>query len=368
MMDKPVIAITPGEPAGIGPDVLLQLCAGNKFKGRATLLAVASPSLLADRAKKLGLDIAITPVDIELKRLSSASNQSTDSRHSTTPLPELFVLPVNGYSACQPGVPVDTNAPYILETLSTATALCLAEKVSALVTGPVNKHLINSGLKKTRLPLTGVPDNYFFSGHTEFLASLTHTDTVVMMLAGKCTIAKNDILRVALLTTHVPLTQVSTQVTTERLEKILHILNRELKNRFSIDKPRILVCGLNPHAGEQGDLGDEELQVINPVIAKLRTEGFDLSEALPADTLFTAHHLAGADAVLSMYHDQGLPVLKSHCFGNAANITLGLPIVRTSVDHGTAFDLAGTGRASAGSLETAINCALEMSASASCKA
>jgi len=367
-MDKPVIAITPGEPAGIGPDVLLQICAQKIFPARATLLAIASPELLADRAKRLKLNIIISPVDKQLRPVSSDPEETPDNSSSTSLLPELFVLPVNGYSECQPGAPVDSNAAYILESLSIATGLCLEKKANALVTGPVNKHLINSGLAKIKSPLTRIPDKYFFSGHTEFLALLTRTDTVVMMLAGNCAIARNDILRVALLTTHIPLMQVSTQVTTERLDKILRILNSELKNRFSIQNTRILVCGLNPHAGEQGDLGSEEQQVINPVLSNLRNEGFDLSEALPADTLFTAHHLDSADAVLAMYHDQGLPVLKSHCFGNAANITLGLPIVRTSVDHGTAFDLAGTGRASAGSLETAINCAIAMSASTSCKA
>lgn len=349
-MAKPIIALTPGEPAGIGPDITLQLLAA-KQQQNAEFIVLADPQLLENRAERLSLKVSIKTVS--LKQL----NKQPLSEHSSAPT--IHVLPVEGYTACEPAKPDAKNACYILNSLSLATELCTKKVCKALVTGPVNKHLINQGLNKDP-----AANSVFFSGHTEFLADLTGTDTVVMMLAGHSPNSKNNTLRIALTTTHLPLSQVSQAITAQRLETILQILHNELTQRFNIARPKILVCGLNPHAGEQGDLGTEEQSIINPVINKLNNTGFDLSEALPADTLFTPHYLATADAVLAMYHDQGLPVLKSHCFGQAANITLGLPIIRTSVDHGTAFELAGSGKADTGSLETAIRCAIEMTSNA----
>jgi 4-hydroxythreonine-4-phosphate dehydrogenase len=232
------------------------------------------------------------------------------------------------------------NSPYVLETLSRALQGCVAGEFSGMVTAPVHKGVIND---------SGIP----FTGHTEFLAEQTHTPLVVMMLAGGG-------MRVALATTHLPLRDVANAITRPLLEEILRILHRDLQRRFGIAKPRILVAGLNPHAGEGGHLGHEEIDVMIPVLDKLRAEGFDVSAPIPADTLFAAHRLRECDAVLTMYHDQGLPVLKHASFGEGVNITLGLPIIRTSVDHGTALELAGTGKANVGSLLEAIKVATEM--------
>jgi 4-hydroxythreonine-4-phosphate dehydrogenase len=244
-----------------------------------------------------------------------------------------------------PGVLDSSNARYILDTLRRATEGCLQGEFAALVTGPLHKGSINEA---------GIP----FTGHTEFLAELCHTNRVVMMLASD----EGGGLRVALATTHLPLREVSDAITPERLEWVLRILHRELQQRFAIPEPRILVCGLNPHAGEGGHLGHEEIEVIAPLLERLRSEGMNLLGPLPADTLFTPRYLKVTDAVLAMYHDQGLPVLKHLGFGRAVNITLGLPIIRTSVDHGTALELAGSGRAESGSLEYAIDVAAQMAA------
>jgi 4-hydroxythreonine-4-phosphate dehydrogenase len=227
-----------------------------------------------------------------------------------------------------------------LQTLDAAIDGCLQNTFAAMVTGPVHKSVINDA---------GIP----FSGHTEYLAEKTHTDKVVMMLA-------TEGLRVALATTHLPLKEVPAAITSTELETVIRILHRDMQNQFGIKQPRILVAGLNPHAGEGGHLGREEIDVIEPVLKKLRGEQMNLIGPLPADTLFTAKYLDHADAVLAMYHDQGLPVLKYKGFGNAVNVTLGLPIIRTSVDHGTALDLAGTGKADMGSLRTAIQYSLDM--------
>jgi 4-hydroxythreonine-4-phosphate dehydrogenase len=232
------------------------------------------------------------------------------------------------------------NAAYVLETLTRAVELCEGQNVAALVTGPVHKGVINDA---------GIE----FTGHTEFLAQRTGAATPVMMLAA-------GRLRVALATTHVPLRDVAAVITEERLKAVVRVLARDLSLRFGLRRPRILVCGLNPHSGEQGHLGREEIDVIEPAMSELRAEGIDLTGPLPADTLFTPRYLRRADAVLAMYHDQGLPVLKYAGFGEAVNITLGLPIIRTSVDHGTALDLAGTGRADAGSLRAAIGMAARL--------
>ncbi len=313
---------TPGEPAGIGPDLVLQLAAG----GGATPLVVADPALLADRAHRLGLNL-------ELKEISSPNQFSPRSQLlQVLPVP----LPKPGIS----GRPDPANASYVLETLRTAVGHCLSEPHRhALVTGPVHKGVINDA---------GIP----FTGHTEFLGELTG-GTPVMMLACPG-------LRVALATTHLPLREVADAITPELLERVLTILHHDLVERFGISNPRILVCGLNPHAGEGGHLGREEIEVIAPTLEKLRTQGLQLIGPLPADTLFTPRHLEKADAVLAMYHDQGLPVLKHLGFGRAVNVTLGLPMVRTSVDHGTALELAGSGRAETGSLRAALQVAEEM--------
>ncbi|MGQ9426248.1 4-hydroxythreonine-4-phosphate dehydrogenase PdxA [Gilvimarinus sp. F26214L] len=318
------IAITPGEPAGIGPDLIVTLA---QHGSAHELVAIADPALLESRAKALGLPLRI---------------REFDPAAPARPLSfgELCVSPIQLSAPATPGMLDSANAGYVLQTLDRAIELCRTEQCAALVTGPVHKGIINEA---------GVP----FSGHTEYLADKTHTSKVVMMLATAD-------LRVALVTTHLPLSQVPAAITRENLLATTRVLNSALQQNFGIRKPRILVCGLNPHAGEGGHLGREEIDVIEPALAELRQEDMDLIGPLPADTLFTPKVLAGADAVLAMYHDQGLPVLKSRGFGRAVNITLGLPIIRTSVDHGTALDLAGTGKADTGSLQTALNTAIHM--------
>jgi 4-hydroxythreonine-4-phosphate dehydrogenase len=318
------IALTPGEPAGIGPDLAIMLA---QEGSQHEIVVIADPDLLQARAKELNL-----PLKIRLFEATRVPQPSVAS--------ELIVFPVELAVPTVPGQLNVANAAYILQTLDAAIAGCLQGVFAALVTGPVHKSVINDA---------GIP----FSGHTEYLEEKTDTDKVVMMLA-------TEGLRVALATTHLPLKDVSAAITSEELEKVIRILHKDLQNQFGIAKPRILVCGLNPHAGEGGHLGREEIEVIEPLLKNLRAEHMDLIGPLPADTLFTAKYLDHADAVLAMYHDQGLPVLKYKGFGKAVNITLGLPIIRTSVDHGTALDLAGTGRADMGSLQTAINYALDM--------
>lgn len=319
-----ILAFTPGEPAGIGPDLAILLARHAREYG---ILAVADPDLLKQRAALLDL-----PLTIELFR-----NDRTPSLAAGT----LTVLPVPLSVPCRAGEADPRNSHYVLETLRTATQLCMDKTAAALVTGPVHKGIINDA---------GIS----FSGHTEFLAGLTRTPQVVMMLA-------THELRVALVTTHLPLREVADAITRQRLESCLHILHQDLQQRFALASPRILVCGLNPHAGEGGHLGREEIEVIEPVLQKLRAAGMKLDGPLPADTAFTPRHLQQADVVLAMYHDQGLPVLKYKGFGQAANITLGLPIIRTSVDHGTALDLAGCSGIDPGSLYYAIEAALQQS-------
>lgn len=290
-------------------------------------VVIADPDLLAERAALLGLDVQLQPYDPS--RPAAAQ-----------PAGCLEVLPVPLARPSKPGQLDAANANYVLETLREAGNGCLAGRFGAVVTAPVHKGIINDA---------GVA----FSGHTEFFAELTATEQVVMMLACPG-------LRVALATTHLPLRAVADAITPELLTRVIRITHRDLRLRFGLTNPRILVCGLNPHAGEGGHLGREELDVIIPVLDNLRAEGLQLEGPLPADTLFTPRHLEHADAVLAMYHDQGLPVLKHKGFGSAVNITLGLPIIRTSVDHGTALDLAGTGRADAGSLQVALDTAIDM--------
>lgn len=321
MADPARILLTPGEPAGIGPDLCLALAGRNHA---VELVAVADPELLGARARQLGLRIKLKPW--------SAGGVTEPSRAG-----ELAVLETWLRAPVRAGHLDPANAPYVLDTLDAAVAACLAGGADALVTGPVHKGVINDA---------GIP----FSGHTEFLAQRCNVDQVVMMLTAPS-------LRVALATTHLPLSQVSAAITPEGLERVLRILDHDLRLRFGIARPRIVVCGLNPHAGESGHLGREEIEVIGPVLEKLRAAGLSLLGPLPADTVFVPRYLQEADAVLAMYHDQGLPVLKHAGFGQAVNITLGLPIVRTSVDHGTALQLAGSGGADPGSLYAALDAA-----------
>ena len=324
----PRLALTPGEPAGIGPDLAVMAA---QREHAAELVAVADPRLLTDRAEALGLPLTLEEVDL--------SAESASQRPGV-----LKVLPVELTSTAEAGRLDPANGGYVLETLRRATAGCQSGEFAALVTGPVHKGVINEA---------GHP----FTGHTEFLADLTGGHPVMMLACPG--------LRVALATTHLPLREIADAITPEVLERVTRTLDVDLRQRFGIESPRILVCGLNPHAGEGGHLGREEIEVIEPLLARLRGEGMVLEGPLPADTLFTPRYLDRADAVLAMYHDQGLPVLKHKGFGRAVNITLGLPIVRVSVDHGTALDLAATGRADPGSLEAAIKVALEMVGSAS---
>jgi len=316
------LAITPGEPAGIGPDLCVMLA--QEPPADTELVIVGDPALLEKRAELLGLPLALKEFDPDESPAAG----------------ELAILPVRLSAPVTAGLLDPANAAYVLETLRTATTAVLAGEMDALVTGPVQKSVINDA-------------GFDFTGHTEFLAEHCQQELTVMMLA-------TEGLRVALVTTHLPLARVPETITRVSLERSIRILHDDLRSKFGLADPRILVCGLNPHAGEGGHMGREEIDVIEPVLVKLREEGMHLSGPLPADTLFTAKYLDKADAVLSMYHDQGLPVLKFKGFGRASNITLGLPIIRTSVDHGTALDLAGTGNADPGSFYHAIATANEM--------
>lgn len=318
------LAITAGEPAGIGPDLCLQIA---QFEHKNELVVIADPELLTQRAEQLGLPLSI--------RLFNADAPVTPNAIS-----ELCVYPVKLHAPAVAGELNVANGQYVLETLRVAVQGALDNLWQGIVTAPVHKGVIND---------TGV----HFTGHTEYFRDYCGVKEVVMMLA-------TEDLRVALVTTHLPLRDVADAITPERIKRVTRILNHDLTQYFGVQQPRILVAGLNPHAGEDGHLGREELDIIIPTLNELRDEGLQLEGPLPADTLFTPRHIDHADAALAMYHDQGLPVLKFHGFGRAANITLGLPIVRTSVDHGTAFDLAGSGKADYGSLLTAIKVAEQM--------
>ncbi|MCU7937927.1 MAG: 4-hydroxythreonine-4-phosphate dehydrogenase PdxA [gamma proteobacterium symbiont of Bathyaustriella thionipta] len=320
-MDK--LVITPGEPAGIGPDLCIAYAQQpHDFQ----MVLLADPDMITERAELLGQSINLVEFN---EHLQDASGSGT-----------LYYLPVSLAEKSAAGTLNVNNASYILNTLDIAVQGCLNNTFDALVTGPIHKGIIN---------VAGFP----FTGHTEYLAEKTSTSKVVMMLA-------TDEMRVALATTHLPLKEVSEAITTESLREVITILDHDLKTKYGLDFPHILICGLNPHAGEDGHLGMEELDIIIPLLEQLNTEGFNLTGPLPADTLFSKRNLAQADAVLAMYHDQGLPVLKYQGFGKAVNVTLGLPIIRTSVDHGTALDLAGTGQASTGSLDYALQVARQM--------
>mgnify|MGYP001083684574 CR=1 FL=1 len=321
-MSKPTL-LTPGEPAGIGPEIACRL-----GLERPELLLVADPDLLAQTCDLLGLELEVECLNPEQAR-------------DNGPTPGcLRCWPVAMRYPARPGRLDPGNASYVLECLEKSAAACLNGRATALVTGPIHKGVINDA---------GVP----FSGHTEFLAERSGVERVVMLLtAGE--------LRVALVTTHIPLRAVADAITSERLRSTLDTLNRDLISRFGLDRPHIAVLGLNPHAGEAGHLGREEIDVIEPVLQAARENGLNLTGPLPADTAFLPDRLKAFDAVLAMYHDQGLPVLKHAGFGHSVNVTLGLPFIRTSVDHGTAIDLAGQGRADLGSLRAAVDLAFEL--------
>lgn len=318
------IVLTPGEPAGIGPELAVRIA---QQAQPYELVAVADPELLSTTAERLKLPLSLNPFD--------ASKPAVASEKQC-----LSILPCSLAAPTSPGSLNAENANYVLNTLQQASELCLAGHSSALVTGPVHKGVINEA---------GIP----FTGHTEFFAQHCGVDHVVMMLA-------TEGLRVALATTHLPLAEVPQAITQASLTQTLNILQQSLVEHFAIKQPKILVCGLNPHAGEGGHLGREEIDIIEPVLQILQQQGWNLVGPLPADTLFIPRSLKDADAVLAMYHDQGLPVLKHMGFGEAVNITLGLPFIRTSVDHGTALDLAGKGVADLGGLETALAYAASM--------
>ncbi|MCX2778374.1 4-hydroxythreonine-4-phosphate dehydrogenase PdxA [Microbulbifer thermotolerans] len=320
----PRIAFTPGEPAGIGPELAIKLAS---IGSPAQVIAVCDPQLLEKTAAQLRQKLRLLPFD-------------PSEPPAVTPAGSLYIQPVPMAEPAVAGQLNKSNATYVLETLSSAAQGCLSRRFDALVTGPVHKGVINDA---------GIP----FSGHTEFFADLAGVERVVMMLAA-------EDLRVALVTTHLPLKDVSAAITGPHLEQTITILHRSLRDQFRIDVPRIAVCGLNPHAGEGGHLGREEIEIIGPTLDKLRALGIQLSGPLPADTLFTPPQLARCDAVLAMYHDQGLPVLKFKGFGHAVNITLGLPFIRTSVDHGTALNIAGQGIADSGSLQAALSQAIQL--------
>jgi 4-hydroxythreonine-4-phosphate dehydrogenase len=318
---NPVIAVTSGEPAGIGPDICLDLAA--TLSG-VRLVAIGNLDLLRSRAARMGKAVPLRTYD--------------SARAAVAGTLEVLDLPLR--VACEPGRLDPRNSAYVLEMIDRAYDGCVAGEFGAMVTAPVSKAVINDA---------GIA----FTGHTEYLAGRAGGVHVVMMLVGGG-------LKVALATTHLALQEVPGAITQSSLERTLRVLVAGLRADFGVSKPRILVAGLNPHSGEDGHLGRQEIDVIAPVIRRLRAEGMDLSEPLPADTVFHPERLRAADCVLAMYHDQGLPVLKFASFGSGVNVTLGLPVIRTSVDHGTALDIAGSGRATSGSLEEAVQLAASM--------
>ncbi|CAB0151645.1 4-hydroxythreonine-4-phosphate dehydrogenase [Pseudidiomarina piscicola] len=322
------IAYSSGEPAGIGPDIALYLALAQASQpSSAELVVLGNKQLLQDRAHQLGLDVSLVEYDA-----------SRPPQH--WPLGTLLVAEHALAGTVTAGELNPANSRYVLNLLDHACRGCLQGEFDAVMTGPVHKGVINDA---------GIA----FSGHTEFFAEQSQTPQVVMMLATPG-------LRVALVTTHLPLSQVPSAINQPLVESVTEIVASALKQQFACPQPRILMCGLNPHAGEQGHLGGEEIEHIEPAIRDLKQRGIDVSGPWPADTVFQPHYLENADAVIAMYHDQGLPVLKYRGFGNAVNITLGLPFVRTSVDHGTALDKAGTGAIDIGSASYALETALTM--------
>ena len=320
----PRLIITAGEPAGIGPDICLTLA---RQRPACHLAVIADANVLQQRAAQLGLAVKMNVV--------------TDPGAGVTNEPGILnIISIPAAETVTPGQLDAGNSRYVLQSIETAVQLCLDKQFDAVVTAPVHKGIINQA-------------GFAFTGHTEYLQQLTHAPSPVMMLA-------TEGLRVALVTTHAPLRAISDMITTDRIRRTVDIVWHELQRDFGIHQPRLLVCGLNPHAGEDGHLGREEIDIIIPALEQCRQQGMSIQGPLPADTLFIPKYLEHCDAVIAMYHDQGLPVLKYKGFGQAINITLGLPIVRTSVDHGTALELAGSGRADAGSLIAAVDTAADM--------
>ncbi len=318
------VTLTPGEPAGIGPGLVVALA---QRDWPVELVVCAAPELLLERAALLGLPLTLQPYQPATPARPQAAGTLT-------------ILPIALHAPVVPGQLDVRNSAYVVNMLARACDGCLNGEFAAVITGPVHKGIINDA---------GIP----FSGHTEFFEERSHSEKVVMMLA-------TEELRVALATTHLPLKAISDAITPDLLRQIISILYHDLQTRFGIVQPHVLVCGLNPHAGEGGHMGTEEIDTIIPVLDEMLAKGMNLSGPLPADTLFQPKYLDHADAVLAMYHDQGLPVLKYQGFGRAVNITLGLPFIRTSVDHGTALELAGQGKADVGSFITALNLAIKM--------
>jgi 4-hydroxythreonine-4-phosphate dehydrogenase len=325
MVTIPRIIITPGEPAGIGPDIVLKMA--KKSWRNAELIVVTDPDLLKKRAKEYGLDI----------KIKKANLKSPPKPHVRG---VLNVLPIPLKAKVTPGQCNPENASFVIACLEKAVDLCLRNIADALVTGPVNKSIIN---------MSGIP----FTGHTEFLSTKTLAKNVLMLFVV-------DTLKVATLTTHIPLAKVPSAITVDNIIQTSRLLHHELQRLFHIKKPKILVSGLNPHAGENGYLGREEIDIITPAIQFLQNEKIHIEGPLPADTIFTEKYIKYSDAILAMYHDQALPVVKHFGFHRAVNVTLGLPIIRTSVDHGTAEDIAGTNRADPGSLIHAIQLAIQL--------
>lgn len=318
------IAFTPGEPAGVGPDLAVRLA---QLDWPVELVVIGNSELLQQRAELLQLPLVIRAYQPVQPARPQQAGTLTVCEHALK-------------AKVQPQQLDPRNANYVLQTLQRAAEGCLSGEFAALVTGPVHKGVINDA-------------GHSFSGHTEFFADISHTDQVVMMLA-------TDGLRVALVTTHLPLAAVASAITQAKVARVVSIVASDLKQKWGILQPCILVCGLNPHAGEQGHLGHEELDHIIPAIEQLQQAGLDVSGPYPADTVFQPHYLEQADAVVAMYHDQGLPVLKYKGFGNAINITLGLPFIRTSVDHGTALDIAATNKVDDRSAMLALRTAINM--------
>lgn len=332
MQHNTCIAITPGEPAGIGPELTLKLA---NHPLNFEIVAIANLKMLRDQANQLGLRIKFKTFD--------ANSESNTHIEGT-----LKVIDVDLPEPAISGHLSKNNAAYVIKTLDTAVELISSKKLSALTTAPVQKSIINDA---------GIS----FSGHTEYIADKTGGHPVMLLANETLDINSDSYLRVALVTTHLPISKVAENITAERITRVLEVLHHDLINRFGIAKPCIAVCGLNPHAGEGGHLGQEENEIIAPTLERLRKLGMNLEGPLPADTAFTQQKLRGKDAVLAMYHDQGLPVIKHQGFGEVINVTLGLPIIRTSVDHGTALDIAGQGIADESSLLAAVNLAAKLS-------
>jgi 4-hydroxythreonine-4-phosphate dehydrogenase len=325
------VAITSGEPAGIGPDLCLQL---PKLQQQldlknVQLIIIADPQVLRARANDLGIKINI----IEFNKHSLAINNDATNN-------SLLVMPLTVAAKVYPQQLNTANSNYVVDIIKTAVTGCMDDMFDAMVTAPIHKQVINQA---------GIS----FSGHTEYLAQLTNSNNVAMMFTS-------DTTKLALITTHIPLSQVASAITSQHLTSTLQLLHKGLKQNYNISNPKIAVCGLNPHAGEGGYLGEEENNIIIPTMNKLINQGIQLYGPLAADTAFNNYWFNKVDLIVAMYHDQGLAPFKAVCFGNSVNVTIGLPIIRTSVDHGTALDLAGSGNINTGSFIAAINEAVKL--------